>query len=138
MLIPHGTLIAVADGRNAELFRNDGDEANVKLSALPKPDVHAHGKDSGGRHRSSTANHAKHLQEEDAFVAAFVGFLNHHTIANRIEHLIVIAAPRALGEMRKHYHVTLKQKLIGELAKELTGATPDKILHELQGLHPHH
>jgi protein required for attachment to host cells len=138
MLIPHGTLIAVADGTKAELFRNDGDEANVKLSALPKPDVHAHGRDSGGRHRSSTANHAKHLQEEDAFAAAFVAFLNHETIANKVEHLIVIAAPRALGEMRRHYHVTLKSKLIGELAKELTAKSPETIVHELKLAHPHH
>jgi protein required for attachment to host cells len=135
MLIPHGTLVAVADGTKIELFHNDGDETDLKLSALPKPDIHAHGKDSGGHHRSSTAEHAKHLQEEDAFAAAVVGWLNHQTIGGKIEHLIVIAAPRALGEMRRHYHVTLKNRLLGELAKELTGQPAATIEHELKLLH---
>jgi protein required for attachment to host cells len=35
--------------------------------------------------------------------------------------LVVIAAPRALGEMRKHYHKALTAKLLGEIAKDLTG-----------------
>ncbi|UXN68011.1 host attachment protein (plasmid) [Devosia neptuniae] len=29
--------------------------------------------------------------------------------------------PRALGEMRKHYHKALTAKLLGEIAKDLTG-----------------
>ena len=33
----------------------------------------------------------------------------------------IIAAPRALGEMRKHYHKTLSAKLLGEISKDLTG-----------------
>jgi protein required for attachment to host cells len=138
MLIPHGTLIAVADGAKFELFRNEGEETSLKLAALPTPDLDAHSKESGTRHRKSTANPDHHLLQEDAFAAAAASWLNHQAIANRIEHLIVVAAPRTLGEMRRHYHVTLKSKLIGELAKELTKATPDALLHELKALHPHH
>jgi len=33
----------------------------------------------------------------------------------------VIAAPKTLGELRKHWHKALEAKLVGELAKELTG-----------------
>ncbi len=135
MLIPHGTLVAVADGIKLELFRNDGDETSLKLSALPTPDLAAHGRDSGGRHHASAAEHGKHLQEEDSHAAAVVAWLNHETIGGRIDHLIVIAAPRALGEMRRHYHVTLKNKLVGELAKELIGQPPAMIEHELKLLH---
>ena len=137
MLIPHGTLIAVADGARLELFRNNGDEINLKLTPQPAPDLDVHGKASGGRHRSSTANPAKHLQEEDSFAAAAVGWLNHQSIAGKIEHLVVIAAPRTLGEIRLHYHVTLKDKLIAELAKELTGKPAATIEHELKTTHTH-
>ncbi|WP_367171529.1 host attachment protein [uncultured Aureimonas sp.] len=37
--------------------------------------------------------------------------------------IIIVAAPRALGEMRKRYHVKLKEALVGELSKDLTGQT---------------
>ncbi|WP_242154832.1 host attachment protein [Sphingomonas sp. BAUL-RG-20F-R05-02] len=35
----------------------------------------------------------------------------------------MIAAPRTLGELRKHYHKTLEAKLVGEVSKDLTGHT---------------
>ena len=35
--------------------------------------------------------------------------------------MLIIAAPRALGEMRKHYHKALSAMLKGEIAKDLTG-----------------
>lgn len=135
MLIPHATLVAVADGKTLELFRNDGDETSLKLSALPAPALDAHSKDSGRRHRKSTANPDHHLLDEDAFAAAAVSFLNHEAIEGRIENLVVIAAPRTLGEMRRHYHTVLKAKLVGELAKELTGKPAATIAHELKLTH---
>lgn len=135
MLIPHGTIVAVADGKKLELFRNEGDETSLKLAAKPAPDMHAHGKDSGHRHHSSSANPDHHLQAEDGFAAAVAGWLNAEAIAGRIEHVVVIAAPRALGEMRRHYHVKLKAGLIGELAKELTGRPAATIEHELKTHH---
>ncbi len=36
---------------------------------------------------------------------------------------MVIAPPRALGELRQHYSDGLKKKLVGELAKEHTNDT---------------
>jgi len=135
MLIPHGTLIAVADGAQLELFRNDGDDTRLKLHPLPMPDLAEHGKDSGARHHASSANPDHHLQEEDSFVASVVGWLNHQTINSELDHLVIIAAPRALGEMRKHYHVTLKERLIGELDKDLTGQPVTTIEEELKMTH---
>ncbi|HSP45252.1 MAG TPA: host attachment protein [Chthoniobacterales bacterium] len=34
---------------------------------------------------------------------------------------MIIAAPKTLGEMRKHYHKKLEEALVGEIAKDLTG-----------------
>jgi protein required for attachment to host cells len=39
----------------------------------------------------------------------------------KVTDLIVIAAPRTLGELRKHYHQKLSATLVGEVAKDLTG-----------------
>jgi len=38
----------------------------------------------------------------------------------KIAQLFVVAPPRALGVLRKHYHVALKEKLLGELDREHT------------------
>ena len=34
---------------------------------------------------------------------------------------IIVAPPKTLGEMRKHYHKEVSQRLSGELDKDLTG-----------------
>jgi protein required for attachment to host cells len=135
MLIPHDTLVAVVDGVTLELFHNQGTETSLRLSPLPTPKLDAHSRDSGKRHRSSTANPDHRPGEEDAFAAAVVAWLNHQAIAGKFAHLVVVAAPRTLGELRRHYHVTLKAKLIGELAKELIGRPAATVEHELKLTH---
>jgi protein required for attachment to host cells len=47
--------------------------------------------------------------------------LNAQVLAGHIGAPIIIAAPRTLGEMRKHYHKALSAKLVGEVANDLTG-----------------
>jgi protein required for attachment to host cells len=132
MLIPHGTLVAVTDGKRLELLRNAGTETDPALSALPTPTLDVHSMAGGVHHRRSPANPDHHLLEEDAFAAAAADWLNREAIANRIDDLIVIAAPRTLGELRRHYHVTLKERLRAELHKEMTGRTPVEIAEELK------
>ena len=34
--------------------------------------------------------------------------------------MFLIADPRTLGEMRRHFHASLREKIIGELAKDFT------------------
>ena len=53
--------------------------------------------------------------------AATADFLNREALANRISHAVVIAPPKMLGELRKHYHKTFESKLLGEIAKDMTG-----------------
>ena len=121
MDIPKGATIAVADGEKLNLFRNTGDEANPKLSALPDEDVANDNKGSGARHQSSSANPDSSQVEEDSFAAGIAGMLNTHVLQGKISNLIIVAAPRTLGELRKHYHQKLSAVLLGEVAKDLTG-----------------
>ena len=53
-------------------------------------------------------------------------------LGHKIEQLIVIAAPRTLGELRHHYHKLLERALIAELAKDLNGKQPPEILKALR------
>ncbi|WP_267397777.1 MULTISPECIES: host attachment protein [unclassified Sphingomonas] len=106
MELGNGTLVAVVDGKHLQLFKSAGNDG--KLTALPAGDVSTDNKGSGGRHASSSANPADHQQDEDAFAAGVADMLNKRAMGGGVDHLVVIAAPRTLGELRKHYHKRLK------------------------------
>jgi protein required for attachment to host cells len=121
MQLPHGATVAVADGEKFNLFRNAGDEADLKLVALPHESVDDDHRGAGpGRHGSS-ANPNGGQDEEDGFSVGVVELLNKQVLEGRIAQLLVIAAPRTLGALRKHYHPKLSAILVGEIAKDLTG-----------------
>ena len=120
MMLAKGTTVAVADGEKLNLFRNTGDESALKLMALPHQPVDDEKGTSGG-HQSSSGNPDRGQGKEDGFAAGIVAYLNKEVLDGAINGLVIIAAPRALGEMRKHYHKALTAKLQGEVAKDLTG-----------------
>jgi protein required for attachment to host cells len=74
-----------------------------------------------GSRQNSSGNPDQGQASEDGFSAGIVALLNKAVLGGQIDGLVVIAAPRALGEMRKHYHKALSAKLLGEISKDLTG-----------------
>lgn len=132
MILSHGDVIAVVDGAKFELFRNDGSGTEPALAALPAPSLHEHDKSSGAHHYTSSGNPTGHLLAEDAHAAAVTGWLNQQVLGGKIARLIVIAAPRTLGEMRRHYHKALSSALIGELALDLAGRGDQAVLKALK------
>lgn len=131
MMLPKGTYVAVADGEKLNLFRNSGDEVALELTPV------AHDAESRDNQRSrsrqtSSSNPAGSQANEDNFVASMVDYLNKEVLDGRIGGLVVIAAPRALGEMRKHYHKVLMEKLVGEIAKDLTGHPVEDVAHAIR------
>lgn len=121
MDIPKDAIVAVADGEILNLFRNSGEANAPKLVAMPDAAVSSDNAGSGGRHQSSSANPSDSQQSEDGFAAGIVELLNKRVLDGKIDNLIIVAAPRTLGEMRKHYHKSLSAVLTGEIAKDLTG-----------------
>lgn len=121
MMLPHNTTVAVVDGENFNLFHNSGHEGELTLKAATSPTLHAGNAGSGGRHISNASNPNASLQSEDGFAAAAAAWLNRQVLDGSIESLMVIAAPRTLGELRKHYHKELEAVLEGELSKDLVG-----------------
>ena len=121
MDIPKGTTVAVADGEKLNLFRNSGDVADPRLMPSGEESVDTDNKGSGARHLSSSANPDDSQVEEDSFAAGVADVLNQKVLSGHIADLIIIAAPRTLGELRKHYHQKLSAVLVGEIAKDLTG-----------------
>jgi protein required for attachment to host cells len=121
MLLPKGTIVAVADGEKFNLFSNTGDEASPALTAMSEPDIESVNKGSGASHQSSSGNPDESQAAEDGFAGGIAGLLNKRVLNGEISDLIIIAAPRTLGELRKSYHKKLSDVLRGEISKDLTG-----------------
>lgn len=133
MLLPHGTVIALVDGEEWTLLRNAGNEAAPDLAELPTPALdESNHSGGGGRHRSTASDPSPRQMLEDAHAAAVAEWLNQQVAGHAIERLVVIAAPRTLGELRHHYAKPVTQVLIGEVAKDLIGRKADDVLAALR------
>lgn len=138
MQIPNNAFVVVADGRKMLLFRNEGDAAYPNL-VVEKAEDHINPKDSDqktdapGRASGGIGGRADtmdevdfHQQEENRFAAEITDLLKTRALGNDFESLIIVAPPKTLGEMRKHYHGEVSKRLIGEIDKDLTGhSVPD-------------
>lgn len=121
MILPNGTIVAVADGATLKLFRNKGFETRLDLVFFEDPAVARINPGSGSRHRSDSANPDWGRPAEDSFAAASAEYLNRLAIDGTFERLFIIADPRTLGELRKHFHAKLQATIVGELPKDLVG-----------------
>jgi protein required for attachment to host cells len=115
MLLPKGTIVAVADGEKFSLFSNTGDEAGPTLTAMAEPDIENVNTGAGA------SNQNESQAAEDGFAGGIAGLLNKRVLDGEISDLVIIAAPRTLGELRKSYHKKLSEVLRGEISKDLTG-----------------
>ena len=140
MQVPHDTYVLVADGRKLLFLRNEGDAQALNLQVemaeeQSNPATRDQGTDAAGR-ASSTSPAGRnnqsgssveptdfHQLEEDRFAADAADMLRKRALARKYDKLIVVAPPKTLGELRKHYHKEVEARLTGELATDLTGHT---------------
>jgi protein required for attachment to host cells len=114
-------------------FRNAGDAEYLQLELETKrqqdnPPNRDHKTDTAGRsfagadaRRSKMQETDFHQLEEDRFAAETADLLYKRAHAGEVEKLLIVAPPRTLGELRKHYHREVEERLIGEIDKDLTG-----------------
>ena len=141
------TWIAVADGAEARIFQNEGVGKGVfELSdrALASPrlrnrDIMA---DRPGR-TFDRAGYGRHAMEprtdpqevaEHSFLRELVYWLAEQGQSGVFDRLVIIAEPRALGEIRRMMPKSLIEKLHGEISADLTHATAAQIQQRLEGL----
>ncbi len=127
MKLPKGCTVAVSDGEKLVLFHNTGDEAEPHLTSQPHAHVEENHSGVGVSHHSNAANPEDHSVDKAGFAAGVAQILNAQLAAGKITKLLVIAAPKTLGELRKHYDKKLEAHLVGEIAKDLTGSTAKDI-----------
>nr|WP_295659466.1 host attachment protein [Polymorphobacter sp.] len=123
MQLAHGTIVAVADGEKLTLYRNGGSDSAPQLTAIGTPGVGNDNIASGGRHHSSSANPDDSQLVEDGHAGAVASLINKMALEGEIDALVVVAPPKTLGELRKHWHKVTEGKITGEVGKEMTGAS---------------
>jgi protein required for attachment to host cells len=156
MRIPHNSCVLVADGRKMLFFRNEGDGEFPNLEVERKrvddnPYDRDQGTDTAGRTFSSAgtprdgsavslgANNRSayqetdfHQLEENRFAAEAAEMLKTRALRNDFESLVVVAPPKTLGELRKHYHKEVEKRLAAEVPKDLTNMPVEEIERVLQ------
>jgi protein required for attachment to host cells len=143
MLLPTNMFILVADGRKMLLLRNSGTADAPQLTVeygeeQPNPPDHVQKTDLSGRRpatgtqgQASVTEADYHQQTEDRFAIRAAEELNGRALRHEYDALIVVAPPRTLGELRSHYHKTVRNRLVAEIAKDLTGYSTDRIVQML-------
>jgi protein required for attachment to host cells len=141
MEIANSTCVLVTDGRKSLFFRNLGDAEFPRLALLrswedDNPADREQGTGPPGRTfasllagtgRSAKAETDFHEQEEARFTARMAEFLCKQALAHEIGDLIVVAPPRTLGLLRKHYHKAVKGRIVAEIGKDLVKHPVDEI-----------
>lgn len=138
MNLPKNALVLVADGRKLLFLRNQGDDKQMDLhleahQEQDNPPTREQGTDAPGRsfspggRRSAMAETDFHQLEEDRFAAEAAALLRDRALNGDFKTLVVVAPPRTLGELRKHYHKEVAARIVQELHKDLTGFSVDDI-----------
>ena len=128
MKVPHKAHVALVDGERFLLLRNDGQIFEPKLSKVAEPNLDPTNFSAGVKHQDQGGQISGSTDlNELAHGAAAAEWLNAKAIANEIDELLIVADPKTLGEMRRHYHVELEKRLVGEVDKALTHEPLEKI-----------
>ena len=139
MQIPPDSVVLVADGRKTLFFRNEGDAAFPNLRVERKeihenPAHHEQASDTAGQAMNVIGGHGGtmgevdfHQLEEDRFAADTAELLKARALGGEFESLVVVAPPKTLGELRKHYHKEVEKRLVAEVPKDLTNVPVEEI-----------
>ncbi len=119
--IPAQAMVVIADGESARIFRNVG--ANGVLSLEQQEVVTAHDLNNDGPSGSAPSEQSPHQTDEATFAKQLAHRLNHGALTNAYEHLVLVADPHTLGQMRPQLHKETVQRMHAELAKTLTNSS---------------
>ena len=144
MQLPNNSVVLVADGRKSLFFRNEGDGEYPNLAIEEKaeqinPAHHEQASDTAGMSMKTMDGRGGsmeevdfHQQEEDRFATKIAAELKTRALANEFEALVIVAPPRTLGELRKHYHKEVERRIVGDVPKDLVNVPVAEIEKALQ------
>ena len=125
VLIPHNTLVVVADGGGAILLRNTGKPAKVTLREERR--LAPENLEDDGPSGSRPVDQTQSQTDEATFAKQLCNTLNKMKLDGEFDQLVLIADPQTLGQMRPILHKTVEASVIRSLAKDLTNHSLDDI-----------
>lgn len=127
--LPAGTLVVVADGTKARLFRNVGDQNDISLRQEDLMD--ASSMDLQGPSGVAPPQQTPQQTNEATFAKHVARRLNDGALGGDYAHLVLVADPQTLGQMRPQLHKETLDRLVGEVAKTLTNSPLEDITRAL-------
>ena len=127
MKVPHKALVALANGERFLMMRNVGQPFEPKLEKVSDLDLELTNFSAGVRHQDPVERNGSTELDELAHGAAIAEWLNHKTLNGEGEPLVIAADPKTLGQIRQHCHKELQNRIVGEVAKDLTNQPLESI-----------
>lgn len=142
--LKHGIWVVVADGEKALFLRNEGDATYPNLEVVRElheenPPTREQGTDRPGRnpdgptaHRSAVADTDWHRIAKERFADEIADRLYKYAHRGDFDHVVLVAPPVVLGEMRKKLHKEVEERVAAEIPKTLTNRPLNEVEKALQ------
>lgn len=136
--LTQGTWVLVADGEKYLILVNGGDEEFVDLRVRRKeeqdnPSTGEQAANRPGRMADSQGNRSAfedtdwHELAKDRFAHEIADMLYKEAHRGAFDRLVLVAAAGTLGELRKAIHKEVADRVVAEIAKDLTNQPMDQI-----------
>lgn len=130
--IPQHSWIVVADGHSARVLENEGQQGALELKEIHN--VTPQNLLSEGPSGSRPQDDSPRDTDEATFAKQLSHWLTEHALKKSFAHLVLVADPKTLGQMRPQLHKEVTDRIVHELPKTLTGASLDDIARSINAI----
>lgn len=123
-MLSQNALVVVADGHGAVFYRN---AARVGVELAHAGQMHPGDLADGTGSGPLPGEQSAWEEDEATFARQVVRRLNAIVLKHEAEQVVIIADPQTLGQMRGSYHGELEKRILREIPKTMTWATPAEI-----------
>ena len=128
MKVPRRALVALANGERFVLMRNVGEVFEPRLERIGELDLELTNFAAGARHQDPAGQRSGSTDiDELAHGAAIAEWLNDKALKGDLEQVVVAADPKTLGQIRRHCHRQVENRIVGEVAKDLLNSPMPEI-----------
>lgn len=143
--LEHGTWVLVADGEKALFLENVTDAENPhlqvrRMEGQDNPPTREQAANRPGRVQESMSPGVRsyddtdwHELEKDRFADDLADILYRQAHRGAFDHIVIVAPPGVLGEMRSKLHQEVSDKVVAEIDKTLTNHTLEDIEKIVKG-----
>lgn len=137
--LDNGTWVLIADGEKALFLENLTDAENPHLEVWrekeqdnpPRREQAANKRgrqqESVGHRRSAYEDTDWHQLAKERFASELADILYKKAHQGAFDHIVIVAAPQILGELRPQLHKEVQNRLVGEVDKDLTNHPVEEI-----------